>query len=408
MPKLSDLALPAYRRHKASGQAIVTLDGQDFYLGVYQSPASKAEYSRLTGEWLAAGRRLPTDPNHVTVAELAAAFRRHSREYYRDSDGTVSRAVGNFDEALRPVLKLYGKTPAVEFGPLRLKAVREAMIAAGRVRTNVNRLIVRIRGVFKWGAENELIPASVYHGLMALSGLRAGRSGAKESTPIKPVPDAYVEAIKPFVSRQIWAMVRLQRLTGMRPGEVVLIRGMDLDATGKLWIFRPAKHKTMLHGHKREVYFGPRARAIVEDFLKLDPAAYIFSPADAEAERRERLHAARRTPLSCGNKPGTNRRRKPEHAPGARYTALSYYRAVQRGCDRADSWAKGGLVVANEDRLIPRWHVNQLRHSRATELRKSYGLEATQAVLGHSRVETTQIYAERLSESAARVAAEAG
>jgi integrase len=408
MPKLSDTAVPAYRHHKASGQAIVTLDGRDFYLGPHGSATSKAEYARLTGEWLAAGRRLPANPNEVTIAELAAAFRRHARDFYRDGEGNVSRAVLNFDEALKPVLKLYGKTRAVDFGPLRLKAVREAMIAAGRVRTNVNRLIVRIRGVFKWGAENEMIPASVHQGLMTLAGLRLGRSGAKESEPIKPVPDAFVDAVEPWVSRHVWAMISLQRLTGMRPGEVVLMRGKDLDTSGKLWVYRPAKHKTQLHGYKREIYIGPRARAIVEEFLKLDPAAYLFSPIEAEHERRNKLHAARTTPLSCGNKPGTNRRRNPKRAPGERYTAASYYRAVRSACDKADRWAKGGVVIGNDERIVPRWHVNQIRHLRATELRKSFGLEATQAVLGHSRVETTQIYAERLSETAARVAAEVG
>src|SRR3954453_67436 len=67
MPRLSDTAVPAYRLHKASGQAVVTLDGHDFYLGVYKSAASKSEYSRLAGEWLVAGRQLPSDPNSVTV-----------------------------------------------------------------------------------------------------------------------------------------------------------------------------------------------------------------------------------------------------------------------------------------------------------------------------------------------------
>jgi integrase len=203
-------------------------------------------------------------------------------------------------------------------------------------------------------------------------------------------------------------MIRLQRLTGMRPGEVVLLRGIDLDTTGIVWVYRPHRHKTLLHGHKREVFLGPRARAVLQPFLQLDPSAYIFSPRDAEAERRERLHRERKTPLKCGNQPGTNRSKEPRRLPGVRYTTLSYYRAVRNGCDKADRWAKGGLIIANEERVIPRWHVNQLRHSRATELRKVYGLEATQAVLGHSRVETTQIYAERLSQTAARVAAEAG
>jgi hypothetical protein len=33
MPILKE-ALPKYRKHKASGQAVVTIQGQDFYLGL--------------------------------------------------------------------------------------------------------------------------------------------------------------------------------------------------------------------------------------------------------------------------------------------------------------------------------------------------------------------------------------
>src|SRR3954469_9864952 len=95
MPRLSDTAVPAYRHHKASGRAIVTLDGHDFCLGPCRSAASKAEYSRVIGEWLATGRRLPTDPHTGIVAEVPAAFRRHARDYYRDADGNVSRAVNH-------------------------------------------------------------------------------------------------------------------------------------------------------------------------------------------------------------------------------------------------------------------------------------------------------------------------
>jgi len=34
---------PKYRRHKATGQAVVTLSGRDFYLGQWQSAKSKRE-----------------------------------------------------------------------------------------------------------------------------------------------------------------------------------------------------------------------------------------------------------------------------------------------------------------------------------------------------------------------------
>ncbi|MGD0138659.1 MAG: hypothetical protein ABSD28_07265 [Tepidisphaeraceae bacterium] len=125
------------------------------YLGIFGTSASKAEYSRIIAEWLAAGRRRPTDPQAITIAEVVAAFRRHALVYY----GPASQSPANIDGALRPVVRLYAKTPAVEFGPLRLKTVRDSMIAAGRVRSNINHQISRIRSVFKWAAENELIPA---------------------------------------------------------------------------------------------------------------------------------------------------------------------------------------------------------------------------------------------------------
>ena len=56
MPRLVR-QVPRYCKHRASGQAVVTLSGQDFYLGPYGTKASKLEYDRLIAEWLASGRR---------------------------------------------------------------------------------------------------------------------------------------------------------------------------------------------------------------------------------------------------------------------------------------------------------------------------------------------------------------
>ena len=80
----------------------------------------------------------------------------------------------------------------------------------------------------------------------------------------------------------------------------------------------------------------------------------------------------------------------PASDPGARYTSRSYARAISRA-----------IVVANAKRTekgeeaLPHWHPNQLRHSAATEIRRQFGLEAAQVVLGHSRADVTQVYAER-------------
>lgn len=87
MPKLSELAVPSYRLHKQSGQAIVTLNKRDILLGEFGSRESREKYNRVIAEWLAAGRRLPIDPAEITIAEIVAAFRRHAVRCYRHADG---------------------------------------------------------------------------------------------------------------------------------------------------------------------------------------------------------------------------------------------------------------------------------------------------------------------------------
>jgi integrase len=128
----------------------------------------------------------------------------------------------------------------------------------------------------------------VLHGLQAVAGLRAGRSGARETEPVKPVPDAFVDAVLAFVSPQVGAMIELQRITGMRSGEVNTMRACDINIAGKVWVYTPEHHKTAWHGHGRQVYLGPKAQRIIRPFLKVDVQAYLFSPADAEAERNGR------------------------------------------------------------------------------------------------------------------------
>ena len=152
------------------------------------------------------------------------------------------------------------------------------------------------------------------------------------------------------------------------------MRGIDIDTTGELWLYKPAKHKTKIFGHDRDIYLGPKAQEIIKPFLKLDPAAYLFSPADAERERREKLSASRKTYLSCGNRPGTNRKRAPKKTPGDVYDTMSYYRACIRGCDAANppppEMTDPADVLAWHK--SHRWHPHQIRHTAATELRKEY------------------------------------
>jgi integrase len=160
-----------------------------------------------------------------------------------------------------------------------------------------------------------LVLASVAASLETVESLRPGREGAREMSPVKPVGVELVDATIDHVSVQVGAMIRLQFLTGMRPGEVVLMRRADLDTSGKVWTYTPRRHKAAVHGHSRSVLLGPKAQEVLRPFLKPDLSAHLFSPADAERHRREREHAAPVTAMGCGNRPWTNRRPTPAKAP---------------------------------------------------------------------------------------------
>jgi integrase len=383
MPRLTK-KLPSYRLHKASGCAVVTLNGVDRYLGGWNTPESMAEYDRLITEWLAAGRGRPKPAEQPTasaptVAEVLLAYWRHAETHYRTRDRGLGRELENVKDALRPLRRLYGRTPAAAFGPLALRAVRDAMVKSGLARTTVNARIGRIRRAFRWAASVELVPGGVYRDLLTVEGLREGRSDAREPGPVEPVPIEHVAAALPFMPRPVAAMVRLQLLTGCRAGEVTAMRGCDLVPGEPTWDYRPADHKNRWRGHARVIPLGPKAQAIVREFLQPDTTAYLFSPADVVAEMHARRRQARRSKPApselarrCAGTPGQKH--------GRRYDRRSYRQAIVRACGKAG---------------VPVWSPLQLRHAAATAIRARYGLEAAQTVLGHARLDTTLIYAER-------------
>jgi integrase len=401
---------PRYSRHKASGQAVVTMDGRDFYLGTWKSKSSRLEYDRLIAEWLNNGRRAPNpETGRLTVAELIERYWQHSKEYYRHPDGSSTSELYPIKSALHQLNRLYGLTIASDFGPLAIQALRNSMIELGWCRSTINKQVSRIKSVFKWGIARELIPSSVYHGLQAVSGLRAGRTQAREPSPVRPVPDEIVDATLPFLSSVVRAMVQVQRYTGARPGEICAMRVGEIDRSTEVWTCMPSTHKTAHHGHSRVIFIGPKAQEILSPFLlKLDPEAFVFSPAEAVREMRQRRSEERRTRSNCGNFAGSNRKCNPKRVPSERYNVPSYRRAVTRAADNADLWAKGGRVIANDQRVIPHWHPHRLRHSAATEIRRKYGIEAAQHVLGHASTTMTEVYAERNAEAARQIAAQIG
>jgi integrase len=393
MPNLcSPERAPRYRLHKPTGQAVVTIDGKDIYLGKHRTAASREAYRRTVAEWMQNGGRLPAAQHTTTVTELVVAYLEFANSYYR-KDGKVTDEARMIKTAIKFARELYGRTPAAEFGPLALQAVREAMIGKGWCRTHTNRQMERVKRMFKWATSRQIIPGGVYEALRCVSGLKRGRTEAREGRKVKPISDVDILATLEHLPEVVADMVQLQRLTGARPGELCNIRPGDINRQSDVWEYIPESHKTEHHDKARVIFIGAKGQRILSPYLLRAADAYCFSPREAEGKRRAAQHEARQTPLSCGNRPGSNRKATPRWTAGEKYDRNSYARAVRRAAVSAG---------------VGTWSPHRLRHTFATEVRKSFGLEAVQVCLGHSQAAVSEIYAERDFAKAANVARQIG
>lgn len=414
---------PALVHHKPSGQARVRINGKDHYLGRYGSQRAFDAYDELIREWLVGQ---DVDRLALQVDDLCLLYVDYVREHYRKG-GEETSEVHCIQLALRHLVKVHGETRIRDFSPKKLKAVRDSMIASGYVRSSINLHVGRIKRMFRWGVSEELVPVEVYQSLCTVSGLRKGRTRAKESEPVRPVPESVLEATLPHLTSIVQTMVRLQLLTGMRPGEVCAMRPCDVTlTTDGVWVYRPKGHKTEHHDKERRVYIGPQAQELLRPFLNREPEAYCFSPAESELERNAKRRSNRKSPMT----PSQAARKPTGRRLNSRFTKDSYNRSIRRACETAFGMPHelrdiGRSVArlpehqreeerqrlkqqASEWRKKHCWSPNQLRHNRATFLRERYGLEAARVVLGQSDTAVTAIYAERDFATAARIMSEVG
>jgi integrase len=464
-----ELRIPKYRKHKASGLAVVTLAGKDHYLGPWKSKESKAAYRRTIAEWLAGGRQAARPSgDELTIAELFSAY-----WIALEAKGVPKDVLSAVSCACKPLLALYGPTPASQFGPKALKAVRVEMARVepdgGKPlsRWVVNDRVRRIVKMFRWAAGEEHVPAAVAQAVATVEPLDRGELGVREKRKIHPVEWADVEAVLPFLSREIAALVELQWWTGARSGELVGLRPKDLDRSGEVWSLKLAQHKTAHHGHERVVYIGKNGQAALRRLLDRVPPpnaeAPIFSPARAMAAKSIQRRERRVSPLTPSQK-RRRRKRNPAWRPGEVYDVGSYRRAIAHAADQANLLRvreamaqavpehaeallrlpvcavfdvnKGALSLdpeegtlrprvlracngvegaqakaieaAGEVQLVPRWHPHRLRHSAATRLRREVGIEAARVQLGHRSPAITETYAEIDRQKAVEAMARCG
>lgn len=394
-------SIPAMRFKR--GYAVVRLNSHDIYLGRWASQEAHDRYHTTLANWARNGFRWPpANPDVATVEQLGDRYVEWAKTYYTKY-GRPTSGFGRVRAAFAMLFRAgLANTPATEFGPLKLQQFQRWLASHPQrrwSRVTINAYVSAIVSAFRWGTENELLPPDPYAALRVVRGLRRGRSPAqgvpapRDTDPVQSVAAARVKAALPFMPPIVAAMVQVQSLTGMRPGEVVTMRAKDVKPSARkgvrVYMVSRAANKTDAHEIDRRVPMGPKAWAIIEPLLPESPSDYIF---------------CRRT------KGGSPYRTSPH------YTVNSYTHAVRRACDAA--WLKvnpptekpSPADVVKRERLMKaaRWTPRQLRHTRATELARAEGLSVAQSQLGHARQSTTQIYVDPDDPRALAAAARSG
>ena len=380
------------------------------YLGKFNSPASRQEYAGVIADAEARGvAAIGTAPNTITITEACASFWTHVVKSYK------LRSQHFYRKAVRVLAEQCGNDPVAEFGPAKLRALRDRLIhmpytgrararyGDQRTRVNVNTFLSAIKGMFRWLAETETVGGSVYHGLLAVRPVGPGQSMAKERVRRKPAPVADVAACLAFMSPTVRAMVDLQMVTGLRAGELCGIRPMDLDMTGPVWRYNLA-HKTEAYVGERTISIRPRGQDIIRPFLNRPADAHLFSPAEsfrwhldqkvaaaaAKSPKNARVLALGRAAYAkrskaAGRRPG---RVKTFYTPnGYASTIQCAYRKAERAAHAAHPDVKPDVV------LVKPWHSHLIRHRFATEeVRRSGSYRTAMLALGHTSETMTKRY----------------
>ena len=208
---------PSYRLHKARNCAVVTINGENHYLGPYGSPESHEKYARFIAQWQANGKNLaaiaiPSENGDLTVNDLILRYLDFATGYYVKR-GKPTGEVNNIRHAVVKLKELYGRTHCKDFSPEALETVQQAMISPKLARTTINNRVSRIKRMFRWASRKGLVPPTTYHGLLAVDGLKRGRSAARETARVTPVPENDFQATLPHLNGHVRAMVEIQELT---------------------------------------------------------------------------------------------------------------------------------------------------------------------------------------------------
>ena len=265
---------------------------------------------------------------------------------------------------------MFGDLCVADFGPIRLIALRESLIKRNLARRTINRMVGRVRQVFKWGVSHELVSIETLQRLETLEPLQPGRGGRETSGTRGSVSWEVVKEVLPFLPSLLQAFLTVLYHSGCRVGELAKLTTGVIDRSQEVWVADLDQHKNAHRGKSRRLFFGPNAQAALLPWLLDDqPDEPIFSPLRVDERQKKR---------------------RGKRLPGRFYGRSSLQQVLRRAIKRAGVESSFSLA--------------QLRHSAACRITDEYDIETTRQLLGHSNIAMSRHYAAD-SDSAARTAA---
>jgi len=400
MPKLTKKN-PEYKRRPETDSAYFWLKGKKIYLpGKYNSPESIAAYNaemaklslaRSTGtesEPIPSGKERKIVRDTPTVSILVAKFLQWGDGYYQ-KNGMPTGTNDDYDYASRKLVELYGHYNVTQLTQEEMENVLCAMIDADLSRQHINDRLSRIKRIFKWGVMKKLILQSTADEILCVESLhkgksiRKGQAAPREAPKPRSVKDEDVKKTLPFLPQVVADMVRIQRATGMRPGEIFRMKWEDIDTTDFPWLYLPPEHKTDHHDIEKAVPFTRYCQKVLERYKDTPQDEIIFSPRRTVREQAELRSQKRKTPVQPSQVKRKEKAKCPEDRVGEKYTRHSYRRAVQRAAEKAG---------------VEKWTPYMLRRAHANASDIKYGKEAARDLLGHTNTKTTEIYLRKTRE----------
>jgi integrase len=343
----------------------------------------------------------------VTVGELLEQYHINAKKVLsKMSEKTKTHDLGCIDR-VRKFLKPYLAWPVNQFGPDELHKIQQSLVkyeyehgkgTKKYTRQGINDVMKWIKRIWKWGVGRQFVAPEKVPSLEEVKSLRLGSAGVLEQIRRKRVTEEEFRRVLAQLNPVVADMLRLIWFTAMRPYEVCEMRPFDiLRDDPECWLYIPGrdqgpvgKHKTMRFERVKVIPLTKESQNIIAKYIQdSESKEAVFRPDEAIKIFLEQKALKRKTPLNCGNRPGTNQKEHPMIRPGKNYDHSSLCRACVRACKRA-----------KVEKFVP----YDLRRTAATGTRSVLGKDAAKVLLGYTKTETTDIYLLEEVQEAIKVA----